>query len=221
MENEEKVEWDSALSNLNWQAKNGSTGTQLIIAAEDAFSRYERRITDINGEIDEIHRDYQAKIDSLVSQNEKIENRLMDVEAKKNQKIKELEDQVTQITTLRVKPQVTDEDVSFEFSPRTTRLDYNHSTFSLEHLEEILMYLRLNGADNETAVKVDDYGISCVVSNGGYIIPKNEKSDPTPKKKDTLGKRALQFSFRHLVKPLLVLGGASGLVTVGLKIFGG
>lgn len=221
MENEEKVEWDSALSNLNWQAKHGSTGSQLIIAAEDAFSRYERKITDLNGEIDEIHRDYQAKIDSLVSQNEKIENRLMDLDAKKNQRIKELEDQITKITTLRVKPQVTDEDVSFEFSPRATNSDYRHSTFSLEHLEEILMYLRLNGADNETAVRVDDYGIRCVVSNGGYIIPRNEKFDPTPKKKDTLGKRALQFSFKHLVTPLLIFGGASGLATVGLKIFGG
>lgn len=221
MENEEKVEWDSALSNLNWQAKHGSTGSQLIFAAEDAFSRYERRITDLKEEIDEIHRDYKEKIDTLVSQNEKIENRLMDVEAKKNQKIKELEDQVTQITTLRVKPQVTDEDVSFEFSPRATRSDYRHSTFSLEHLEEILMYLRLNGADDETAVKVDDYGLSCVVSNGGYIIPRNEKFDPTPKKKDTLGKRALQFSFKHLGTPLLIFGGASGLAVVGLKIFGG
>lgn len=174
----EKVGWDATLSGLNWQAKHGSTGTKLIIAAEDAFQKYGNRVEDLELKLSSTEEKHTKELEQLrKSHAEAIDRRDRNADLLE-ETISALEAEISKIKTLKVATVVHDEDVTFKFSPRTERRQMYDSSayFTIDHIEEILMHLRLNGATDDTVVEVNGYGFESVVNTGGTITPMSSES---------------------------------------------
>lgn len=215
--------WVNTLLDLGFRARNGATAGKLIRAAELVFEEFEDELEHNDEKYKKRYSEISESLSLEVSEHQNTKDRSHRDVLGLKEDVKKLETELTEIKTLKVKSHVEDSDVEFVFSPRSSvSKDHRDQYFSIEHLEEILMYLRMNGATDETAVGINSNGIESIVKGVGYVLPNKRHETAVSEKTEEPG--VLYRAYKKITRsgPLVLISSGVGgsIILVGLKLLG-
>lgn len=160
---DELTRWEAALETIPERAREGKTASRLIAAAEVEIADRDKQLETVK-EMTESERESVKKICAHKDQ------QIIDVMSKWD----EAESKLKEALNPRPRQSATNEDVEYDM-----KAPYPFSTWRMDQIESVLMWLKLQGADDSTRIKLQD-GLNIHVPFASFdntIAPPSESND--------------------------------------------